>query len=214
MINPQPMPNKCLKVSGLGTISVSPDQAKISLGVITENKSLQQAQEENAIAITNIIAALVALGIPKKNIQTINYQIDPVYDYKDGVQIFRGYKVTHQLQITIDNIGLTGQVVDHAVNQGANTVSNIQFTVAHPEMYYNEALKLALQNAYAKALSLTSQLPVTLNPVPVKIEEFSTTSTPPVPYPSTYMLKAEAATPIEPGEMTITAKMIVNYLYC
>lgn len=212
MYYPQQIPNKCLKVSGEGTISVSPDQVSVTMGAKTEKKSLQEAQSENAMIIANVITALVELGIAKENIQTVIYRIETLYDYKDGVQLFRGYSVNHQLQVKIEQIELTGQLVDLAVSQGANTVSNIEFTVARPEAYYNEALKLALQKAYLKALILTSQLAVTLNPIPFKIEEFSKKAAPPMPYSTKLIAQAEA-TPIQPGEITITATITVDYLY-
>jgi uncharacterized protein len=211
MYNPH-FQTKRLKVSGEGNISFAPDQVNITIGAITEKKSLQQAQEENTRIISNVIAALVELGITKEQIQTVIYRIDTMYDYQDGRQIFRGYQVNHQLLVKINQIVLTGQVVDLAVSQGANSVSNIEFTVAHPEAYYNEALKIALQNAYQKALTLTSQLPVNLNPVPYKIEEFSQVISPPVPLATTLLAKAEA-TPIQPGEITITATIIAHYYY-
>lgn len=212
MYDPQLIQNNCLKVSGEGTISVSPNQVNVTIGAITEKKSLQEAQKENAMIISNIITAMVQLGIPRKNIQTVIYRIDTLYDYKDGIQLFRGYSVNHQLQVKIDDIEKTGLIVDHAVNQGANTVSNIEFTVAHPEAYYNEALKLALQNAYVKAFTLTSQLAVNLNPIPFKLEELSKRTSPPVPYSPTLKAHTEA-TPIQPGEITISATIIVDYLY-
>ncbi|MCT8138356.1 SIMPL domain-containing protein [Anaerobacillus sp. CMMVII] len=203
---------KCLKVSGEGKISVSPNQAKITLGVITENVNLQQAQAENSQITTNVISSLTQLGIPQENIQTVVYRIEPLYDYRDGVQQFRGYQVTHQLQITINQIAQTGQIVDLAVSQGANTVTNIEFTVSQPEAYYNEALKLALNNAFTKATALTANLPVNLNPVPFKIEE-TLTPPPPVPFATTMLAKAEASTPIQPGEITISATITVHYFY-
>ncbi len=202
-----------LKVSGEGTISVSPNQAKITVGAMTEQESLQQAQQENTKIISDVINALTNLGIPHENIQTITYRIDPLYDYKDGRQIFRGYRVTHQLQIKIEDVDHVGQIVDLAVSQGANTISNIQFTVAQPEFHYNEALKTALNDAYMKAYTLTTQLNVNLNPIPIKIDEYSQISSPPVPFTQTLMAQAEA-TPIQPGEIKILATVIAQYTYC
>src|SRR5690606_20881763 len=99
-------------------------------------------QKENTNATTNIVEALLQLGIPKENIQTTQYSIDIQYDFEDGKQIFRGYKVTHLLQVTVENIEQTGLIVDTAVNNGANTVSNIQFTLQNPDIAYNHALSL------------------------------------------------------------------------
>ncbi|RXJ04313.1 DUF541 domain-containing protein [Anaerobacillus alkaliphilus] len=203
---------KCLKVTGEGTISVTPDQANITLGAITENRNLQQAQEENTTIISNVITGLVQLGIRKENIQTVVYRIETLYDYQDGTQIFRGYRVNHQLLIKVEEIDQTGRVVDLAVSLGANSVTNIEFTVAQPEVYYHHALQMALHNATQKALSLTSQLPVNLNPIPYKIEEVSVHPSPPIPYVTPMLAKAET-TPIQPGEITISSTIKVEYQY-
>ncbi|OIJ15544.1 hypothetical protein BKP35_00690 [Anaerobacillus arseniciselenatis] len=203
----------CLKVSGEGTISVSPNQAKIKVGVMTEHESLQQAQQENTKIISDVINALINLGVPNENIQTVTYRIEPLYDYENGRQIFRGYRVTHQLQIKIEDVDLVGQIVDLAVSQGANTISNIQFTVSQPEFHYNEALRIALNDAYMKAYTLTTQLNVNLNPIPIKLDEYSQISSPPVPFTQTFMAQAEA-TPIQPGEIKISATVIAQYTYC
>ncbi len=204
---------KCLKVSGQGTISVTPDQALITLGVITESMKLKDAQEENATTMTRVIAGLEQMGILKENIQTVIYRIDTLYDYQDGTQIFRGYRVNHQLQVKINQVESTGQVVDLAVSLGANTVSTIEFTVAQPEIYYHHALQKALHSATQKALTLTAQLPVILQPIPYKVEEVSDLPSPPVPFVTPMLAKAEA-TPIQPGEITITSNITAYFYYC
>lgn len=201
---------KCLKVVGEGTMQVSPNQALITLGAMTENKNLETAQKENSAIIANVSHALQLLGIDEKNIQTVSYRIEPLYDYQDGRQVFRGYRVTHLLQIQLQQVDRTGQVVDEAVKAGANTITNVEFTVAHQESYYNEALKKALHNAYEKARSITSQLCVCLLPVPYKIDELSKLSSPPIGIP--LMAKAEA-TPIQPGEIKITASIVAQFYY-
>lgn len=201
----------CLKVSGEGSISVSPNQANITLGAITEHENLQHAQKENTSIMTNIIDAILKMNVPKENIQTVIYRIDPQYDYVDGRQIFRGFRVNHQLQIKIDDLDFVGVIIDAAVAQGANTISNIEFSVDQPGFYYNEALKIALQNTYQKALTITSQIRANLNPVPVQIDEVSQIPTPPIPFTT---LATVEATPIQPGEIKISATIVATYNYC
>ncbi len=134
-----------IEVSGEGTVSAAPDRAVIELGAITENTSLRIAQRENAAAVTDVINSLLQLNIPKERIQTVAYRIEMQYSYEDGKQIFTGYRVTHLLQITLDQIDRTGLVVDTAVEHGANSVLNIQFSMAHPAAYYHQALSLAVK---------------------------------------------------------------------
>lgn len=200
--------HNAIKVTGEGSISVAPNRAMITLGVVTENMNLQTAQAENANAMEAIIAALVAIGIPKENIQTTQYQIETQYDYPDGKQVFRGYKVTHLLTITIDQIEKTGLVVDTAVSNGANTVSNIRFSVVHAELYYNQALSLAVRDSYQKAVTIAKTLDVTLSRVPYEVQEISHAAEP-VPSPIAF----RTATPIQPGELKIVAAVRAEYAY-
>lgn len=202
-----------IKVTGEGSLSVAPDTTTIVLGAVTENTSLVTAQQENAAAVTQIVNSLVKLGIPKEHIQTVDYNVQMQYDYVEGKQIFRGYKVTHMLQITIDHVDMTGIVVDTAVKNGANTVSNIQFSVAHPELIYNQALSLAIRNGQQKAMTIATTLGVTLNRNPRVVQEQSR-ALEPVPYPTVMYAQAGATTtPIQAGQLTIRAAVTIEYSF-
>ncbi|GEN34497.1 SIMPL domain-containing protein [Aneurinibacillus danicus] len=200
-----------MKVSGEGTLSVTPDRAIVVLGAITESKDVSTAQKENAETVSKIINSILRLGIPKENIKTSDYRIDIQYDYEDGKQILRGYKVTHLLQITIDKIEQTGLVIDTAVNSGANSVSAIKFTVAQPNIYYNQALSLAINNAQQKAVTMAKTLGVTLNQIPNRIQEVSGAPEP-VPYQAS-LYAMSAATPVQPGQVEISAEIRTEYSY-
>ncbi|GED15336.1 SIMPL domain-containing protein [Aneurinibacillus migulanus] len=200
-----------IKVSGEGSIPTTPDRAIIVLGAITESPNISTAQKENAETMSNIINSLMELGIPRENLKTVEYRIDIQYDYEDGKQTFRGYKVTYLLQITIDKIDQTGLVIDTAVKNGANSVSDIKFTVAHPNVYYNQALSLAIKNAEQKAVTIAKTLGATLHQVPNQVQEVSATSEP-VPYQTALYAKS-VATPIQPGQLEISAKITAEYSY-
>jgi uncharacterized protein YggE len=201
-----------IEVTGEGTVCAAPDKANITLGSLTENVSLTAAQKENAAAVSDIINSLIAIGIPKEHIQTVNYRIDTEYNYEDGKQTFRHYKVTHLLQVSIDKVELTGLVVDTAVNHGANSVSNIEFTIAYPEAYYNQALSLAITNGQNKANTIAAALGVTLK-FPAQVQEVLRPLEP-APYPAPlYAKSAGAATPIQPGELKISAAVKAVYFY-
>jgi uncharacterized protein YggE len=204
-----PMPT--IVVTGEGTVAAAPNQATVELGAVTENPSLTIAQRENADTVAKIVDSLLKLGIPKENIQTVSYRIDTEYNFEDGKQTFRGYKVTHLLQIAIDKVERTGIVIDTAVNNGANSVSNIQFSMTHPEVYYNQALSLAIKNAEQKALTIAQTLGATLNRFPVRVQE-TTHLQEPTPYQATFAVKS-AATPIQAGELKISASVKAEYYY-
>ena len=198
-----------IEVIGEGTATASPDRAIIVLGAITEGNALQLVQAENAKITANIIHSLQNLGIPQEKIQTNDYRIETQYDYVDGKQIFRGYKVTHLLQITTDRVEQTGVIVDTAVSQGANSVTSIQFTLVKPEFYENQALSLAIRNAWQKAMTIAQTLGTTIAAVPFRVEEL-TQPTEPISFKTT-LAAASTVTPIQPGELTINASVRASY---
>ncbi len=205
-----PSGRRVLMVTGEGIVSVEPDRALITVGVLTENQDLSRSQRENAHIITNVIRSLTELGIPRENIQTVEYRIQAQYDYVDGKPILRGYQTTHLLQITNEQITQTGRIVDTAVANGATTVSSIQFTLAHPAFFYNQALERALKNSQQKAATIARSLGVPLHVIPIKLTE--TTRTPAPPSPIVFSERS-AATPIEPGMLQIQASVSAQYVY-
>lgn len=208
--NNQPL----IEVSGEGKVSTAPNRAIIVLGVITESPSLATAQSENTSAVTNVINSLLRLNIPREQIQTVTYRIEIQYNYEDGTQIFKGYRVTHLLQITIDRVEQTGFVVDTAVNSGANFVSSIRFTITNLEIYYNQALSTAIQNAESKANTIARTLGVKLVRIPVKITEETRVIEPPIPFQASLLSEGAAVpTPIQPGELEIRAVLRAQYTY-
>ncbi|KGX90542.1 hypothetical protein N781_07040 [Pontibacillus halophilus JSM 076056 = DSM 19796] len=205
--------DRTLFVSGSGIVQAEPDLANIQLGVVTQDQELTTAQQQNGQRMNDVMAALTKLGIDAEDIQTVDYTIYPQYDYIDGKQEFSGYQVTHTISVTIKQLDQTGLVIDTGVANGANRVSNIQFTLQDPELYYEQALTAALKDAIQKANLISSELQLQLDPVPTKIVE--RTQSTPAPYQT--LTKAEAAAPpstsIEPGQLQITANVDTTFQY-
>ncbi|KHE71532.1 SIMPL domain-containing protein [Halobacillus sp. BBL2006] len=204
---------RLITVNGMGKVAARPNAATLKFGVETNDPELQVAQQSNANIISQITQALIQAGVPEHNIQTADYYIFPEYDYVDGKQQFRGYKVTHILSVTVEDISQTGAIIDLAVAQGANRVSNIEFTLKNPEKYYQEALRIALGQALAHAQTIANTMQLNLDQTPVRIIERGISNVSPVrPTPKAEMMGA-AATPIEPGEQEITAKVEAQFQY-
>lgn len=198
-----------IEVIGEGRVSAAPDQAIIVLGAETEGTVLSEVQADNGEMMASIITSLLNLNIPREKIQTSEFRIEIQYDYPDGEQIFRGYKATHLLQITLDQVDQTGEVVDNALGNGANVVSNIQFVLSQPAVYKNEALSLALEDARHKAATIANTLGVAVAAVPDHVQELSA-----LPQPSLFkssIAMSSADTPILPGQLSISSSVRVCY---
>ncbi|SHM72818.1 SIMPL domain-containing protein [Gracilibacillus kekensis] len=203
--------NRNVKVYGTGKILVEPDAAEVHMGVVTQNLEATIAQQENARIVQQVIQSLEELGIPKENIQTTDYSIFPQYDYVNNLQQFKGYQVTNMLAVTV-SINLIGEVIDTAIANGINRMTDITFAVTNQEAYYQRALQLALYNAYNKAETISQTLRASLDPTPVTTLE-QPTMQPPTPYKlvSGTEMVGGIATPIEPGRIEIEARIEICY---
>ncbi len=197
-------------VTGEHTMYVDPDQAIVSVGVVTKNEDLEEAQSQNREISNAVVRSLLANDIPEKDIQTSTYQIFPQYSYEDGKQIFTGYEVRHVFRVTVNDIDSLGKIIDDAVKSGANRVENIQFVNSDPGKTYQQALAAAYQKAYEKAITLSSQSGQQLNPYPKSIKEHSWTAV--IPFaPTGFVKAAEEGTTLQPGQIGITASLTAEF---
>lgn len=130
-----------MTVDGNGHITARPNQAKLTLGVMTEHPNVQAAQQENAEISNRVIEGLKQMGIDESDLKTTLYSVQPRYDYHDGKSILRGYEVEHLFEVTIKDLSKIGNVYDIAIKNGANRSGNIQFQITDAAIYYQEALK-------------------------------------------------------------------------
>lgn len=200
-----------LRLEGSGSVMAPPDLANIFLGVISEDNKLTEAQLENTEKMNSVINSILQLGVSEKNIKTENYSVDPQYDFVEGKQIFRGYRVTSNIRVTVSNMGTIGKIIDKAIESGANVVYNVNFSLSDRDIYYRKALSLALEDAVEKAKSIEKTLDVVVNATPVEIVEVGGENFQPR---EAYSIKAPASqTPIMSGQIEVTAKVNVSFRY-
>ncbi len=153
---------RTLSLSGTGKVTIKANQAIIILGVYTEGKSADYAEQENALRMTDVMNSLKALGIPDTDMQTISYTINPEYDY--DLKMTVGYQVTNTLQITVDDLTKVGSIIDKTSTAGANTISSVTFTVSDAEFakYKLQAYSLAVSDVQAKEKAITDGFGITV----------------------------------------------------
>ncbi|WP_159462242.1 SIMPL domain-containing protein [Halobacillus sp. Marseille-P3879] len=200
---------RVMTVSGSGEVTAEPDLASIQLGVVTEGQELTQLQQENARVMEQVIASVINLGIPRESLETVDYSIVPQYDYESGTQVFRGYQITNMISIKTENISQTGEVIDTAVDYGANQIRDIHFSIENSEAFYQQALALALRDAYMKAATMGRSMRLQVDHAPLKVIERSQHDPIPLARAQTFA----AATPIEPGELNIEAAVEVQFQF-
>lgn len=202
---------RVISVEGKSKFEVTPDFAELQIEVVTSSEDLTEAQRENAERMNQVISALLALNIDRNDIQTAFFNVSPRYDYVEGKQVFRGYEVTNAITVKIEEINEVGMVIDTAIKNGANRISQLEFKLENDALYYQKALQLALQNAHEKANAITSSLRLSYMPVPIEITE--ETSGGPILLKSVAMTQSSFETPIEQGTITVEATLKVKYQF-
>jgi uncharacterized protein len=203
-------------VSGQGEVQAVPDVAVLNLGVQAQALTVAEAQAQASKAMDAVMAALKANGIAEKDIQTTGYNIwqqtrwDPDRQTEEVV----GYQVSNNVQVKVRKVADAGNVLDAAVAAGGDLirVQGIYFEVDDPSSYLDEAREKAVADAKARAEQLASLAGVKLGQPTYITESYYN----PVIYRDIEMAKADGgmpapATPITPGETTITANVQIVY---
>ena len=201
-----------ISVSGEGVVEVAPDRATISAGVITRDKNAAKVQGDNSRIASEIIKAVAALGIDKKNIRTGNYSFHQYYRQENNRRIADGYEANNTVTIIIDDLNLVGKVIDAALSHGANNIDSLEFGIKNKANLQNEAIRLALRDARAKAEVVAAEFGKNIVGVKNVSVNYGTISAPRV---NKMFARAEAdmavETPIESGTLTFSANVHVEF---
>ena len=208
-------PLRTVSVTGSGSANLVPDIAYIYVGVHTEKPSAAEAVDENNAQTQKMIEALKDFGIAAKDIRTTNFSIWPQerYDQFTGTPTGeKTYVVDNTVYVTIRDLDKLGELLDTVIAAGANTVNSIQFDVADKSEALKNARAEAVKDAEAQAQELTDAAGVKLGEV--QSIGFYDSS----PYPvydgkgGGGAVAAEAAVPIQPGQLTFTVNVNVTYV--
>ena len=141
-----------LNLSAYGETKVAPDMATITLGVMTEGKTAAEAMQANATRMNAVLASLRKAGIPDKDIQTSNLNLNPQYRYQENQPpLLVGYQASNNVTITVNDLKRLGPAVDASVASGANQVHGVGFGLQDPPTAENAAREAAVKALAAKA---------------------------------------------------------------
>lgn len=210
---------RTIRVTGTGEVQRAADEAHIDLAVETVASTAREAGEQNARQMERVIRALVAAGIPRREIETRNYSLYPEYappppqPREEQQPEIRGYRASNMVSVRTQDLARVGQLIDVALRAGANRLDSVRFSLRDADAAQAEATRRAVERARQSAENIATALGVQLGPV---LDASTTTDlVRPVPYmmrDAREMAQAGAPpTPIQPGEQTVTATVSVVF---
>jgi uncharacterized protein len=211
-----PAREQTIRVTGTGEARARPDQAVVDFAVETAAATAQAAASENAGVMERVIAALVRAGVPRDRIETSGYAVYPDYDPQprpdQTVPTIRGYRVMNMVSVTLDDVDRVGAILDTALAAGANRVNGVRFAVRDPQAFRQRAIDDAVRRARADAQAIAAALGVELGGIR---EAFTADVGMAVPMYAragyAELQEAAANTPVNPGEQTIRATVVLVY---
>lgn len=178
---------RTVTVSGEGTARAAPDLAVVRFGIQTEAEEPEAAREQNAEASGRATNAVRDLGIEESQIQLETLRLQPRYDYDDGDRRLVGYEAIRSLSVRIRDLAQVPAVVAGVVQDGANQLQGVQYTLDDRTAARNEALREAAADAQAQAALLAEALGAQVGPV-MQISEQGIRR----PEPRQYQMQARA----------------------
>ncbi|HEX5086683.1 MAG TPA: SIMPL domain-containing protein [Nocardioides sp.] len=206
---------RTITVTGVGHVSVVPDELAFDLSVSVLRPGLTQALDDANGAMQSVVDTLKAAGVADKDVQTTDVSMYPEYGrhQKGQPPTLQGYRVSHSITVTVDDLSRGSDVVTAALAAGGKGVrlDGLRLQVADPEAAIGPARSDAVQQARAKAEALAEDAGRELGDV-VRISENADQ-----PYAEdmrgAYDAAASAAgpVPIQPGQEDLTASVVVVY---
>ncbi|MBQ2957349.1 MAG: SIMPL domain-containing protein [Clostridia bacterium] len=208
-----------ITVSGTATVQLQPDMVMIHLGVTATDAAVLVAQRTVNEAMNKVIEALTAeeLGIASEDIATAQYRIEEEYEYSSirGTSEKIGYSAIAMLSVCVRDLDKAGTVIDAAMQAGANQLGGVEFMSSDQTGARDQALTLAVQDGMRKAKVIAAAAGVELPPIPASIVEKESysyaVSNSVVMYDMAMTTEGSAATTLQAGLLSLTAKVEITY---
>ncbi|MGH1485712.1 MAG: SIMPL domain-containing protein [Cellvibrionaceae bacterium] len=208
-----------LSVRGEAQLMVPPDQVIVSVGVLSEAKVAKKALAINSRLMQQVIDALRAVGITKKEYSTRQLSVQPVWSSRPRNADSRwkseitGYRVNNNLQIRTLKLDLLGDLINAATSAGANKIQSIQFGLSNPRQHRGQALTQAVENARTDADIAAKAAGVSIK----KVKSLQVDYAPSVAHVEKAMVMRSALAdtapvpPVNPGDIAVRASVSIIY---
>jgi uncharacterized protein YggE len=197
-----------VQATGSATVTATPDQAQLDIGVVTNAGTAQDSAQQNATMTTAVLTAVKAILGSAGSVQTVSYTVYPRYSTSPGQSnVIIGYTTTNSVRVTSNDLSIIGKLIDAANQAGANSVGNLSFGLQDPEPKVQQALSQATKQAMSHASAIAAGLGATLGPV-LNAQQGSAYT--PVLVPSLGAGATAVATPVQTGTVNVYASVTVT----
>lgn len=191
-----------ITVTGTGTVSGTPDQLMLSMGVQTTGGTVSAALQSANRAVRAVTGTLTRSGVRAADIQTSGLSIQP--DYSTSSAVPTGYGVSESIQVTLRNLSTAGAQISRAIRAGGNAtvVAGVSLNLSDTSSLLAAARARAAASARTKAAQYAKALGRSVGPV-VSMSEQAQAPAEPV-YASAAGTARSSPVPVSPGSQQLT----------
>jgi uncharacterized protein len=199
-----------VEAMGEGVITETPTLATATVGITTQSLTAREAMERNATTTQSVVKALRDSGLTAPDaIRTLSVSVFPVTEGKpDDRPRIVGYRASNQVEIRVTELTRLGPTLDAALAAGATDLGGPRFGLLNQRAAELRALEEAVRDARARVDAMAAALGKRVSRVvevrtqegqarPVMAETMATT-------------RAGAPIPVEPGVLTIRARVLLR----
>jgi hypothetical protein len=203
-----------VEVIGEASVNVTPDFARLTLGVTTAGRDARDALAANAKSVASVIAAIKGEGVAPADVQTSSLSISPNFanppqNAAPAARPITGYTVTNMVSVTARDPAKVGAIIDKAVESGANAMYGLAYGEDDPSALLDKVRPQAVADARRKAeiyagaagakvgrvLSLTEETRALPRPLATRV----------------FAQNTAAPTPVEPGQDKLTVTIDARF---
>jgi len=113
-------PSRTIVATGTARVRGTPDVLTVQLGATSRGHTVGEALDRNNAAVRKVINALLDGGVDKKDIQTTNLSVGPIYG--DNANDIQGYQVSNVVVAQLRDLDKAGSLLDKSVQVGGDDV--------------------------------------------------------------------------------------------
>lgn len=155
-----------LKVIGVGEVSKPVDFLVVSFMLQSEDYDYQEVLRKLNLKLRALRESINKAGFNDNDLKTLNYKIEPRYQYQDGRSVFNGYRGTHDLvlEFAYDKERLN-RLFTSLLTSNVDALFSLDFTVKESQRLKDEAIKEAINNAFHNANLIASSANIKLGKI-------------------------------------------------
>lgn len=205
---------RTVTVTGSAEMQAAPDRAVIEASVEATGDSAAAVRDALSTRSDSLRQALRDAGLSDDQLTTGRFAIRPEYDRREsgGEPEPTGYEGTHTITIEVNDVDTTGDVIDTAIDGGADSIGRIEYTLSEStrESLREEALKAAVDTAREEAAVLAARVDSQV----VSVQRLNAAGGGLSPTYERYAVTEDAAsgsTELQPDDVTVSASVEATY---